>query len=90
MSCSATIKVVNASSGTATAQSLSLNTNYVVLKPGSSKTITGKVTPSSASQALTFKSSDTKVATVSAGGVTPAWPPAPPPSSSPTARPLPL
>ena len=69
VSCSATIKVVNASSGTATAQSLSLNTNYVVLKPGSSKTITGKVTPSSASQALTFKSGDTKVATVSAGGV---------------------
>ena len=69
VSCSATIKVVNASSGTATAQSLSLNTNYVVLKPGSSKTITGKVTPSSASQALTFKSNDTKVATVSAGGV---------------------
>ena len=32
-------------------------------------TITGKVTPSSASQALTFKSGDTKVATVSAGGV---------------------
>lgn len=69
VSCSATIKVVNASSGTATAQSLSLNTNYVVLKPGSSKTITGKVTPSSASQALTFKSNDAKVATVSAGGV---------------------
>ena len=69
VSCSATIKVVNASSGTATTQSLSLNTNYVVLKPGSSKTITGKVTPSSASQALTFKSNDTKVATVSAGGV---------------------
>ena len=69
VSCSATIKVVNASSGTATAQSLSLNTNYVVLKPGSSKTITGKVTPSSASQTLTFKSNDTKVATVSAGGV---------------------
>ena len=69
VSCSATIKVVNASSGTTTAQSLSLNTNYVVLKPGSSKTITGKVTPSSASQALTFKSGDTKVATVSAGGV---------------------
>ena len=69
VSCSATIKVVNASSGTATAQSLSLNTNYVVLKPGSSKTITGKVTPSSASQALTFKSGDPKVATVSAGGV---------------------
>jgi len=69
VSCSATIKVVNASSSTVTAESLTLNTNYVVLKPGSSKTITGKVTPSSASQSLTFKSNDTKVATVSAGGV---------------------
>lgn len=69
VSCSATIKVVNASSGTTTAQSLTLITNYVVLKPGSSKTITGKVTPSSASQSLTFKSNDTKIATVSAGGV---------------------
>ena len=36
--------------------------------PGTA-TITGKVTPSSASQSLTFKSNDTKVATVSAKGV---------------------
>ena len=39
VSASATIKVV--ASGSVVPQSLSLNTNYVVLKPGSSKTITG-------------------------------------------------
>lgn len=63
---SAKIKVVNSG---VTSQALSLNTSYVVLKPGASRTITGKVTPSSASQSLTFKSNDTKVATVSAKGV---------------------
>lgn len=63
---SAKIKVVNSGS---TSQSLSLNTSYVVLKPGASRTITGKVTPSSASQSLTFKSNDTKVATVNSKGV---------------------
>ena len=66
VSASATVKVVN--SGT-DRQSIDLNTSYVVLKPGASRTITGKVTPSSASQSLTFKSNDTKVATVSAKGV---------------------
>ena len=50
-------------------QSIDLNTSYVVLKPGASRTITGKVAPSSASQSLTFKSNDTKVATVSGKGV---------------------
>ena len=63
---SATVKVVNSG---VDRQSIDLNTSYVVLKPGASRTITGKVTPSSASQSLTFKSSDTKVATVSAKGV---------------------
>ena len=67
MSASATIKVV--SSGSAVTESLSLNTNYVVLKPGSSKTITGSVAPSTASQSLTFKSNDTKIATVNGSGV---------------------
>ena len=62
----ATVKVVNSG---ADRQSIDLNTSYVVLKPGASRTITGKVTPSSASQSLTFKSNDTKVATVSAKGV---------------------
>ena len=63
---SAKVKVVNAG---ATSQTLSLNTSYVVLKPGATRTITGKVVPASASQSLSFKSGDTKVATVSAGGV---------------------
>ena len=66
VSASATIKVVNSG---VDRQSISLNTSYVVLKPGASRTITGKVTPSSASQSLTFQSGDTKVATVSAKGV---------------------
>lgn len=39
------------------------------LKPGSSKTITGSVAPSTASQSLTFKSNDTKIATVNGSGV---------------------
>lgn len=67
VSASATIKVV--ASGSVVPQSLSLNTNYVVLKPGSSKTITGKVSPASASQSLTFKSQDKSIATVSGSGV---------------------
>ena len=66
VSASAAIKVVNTG---VTSQSLSLNTSYVVLKPGASRAITGKVTPASASQALTFKSNDPKVASVSAKGV---------------------
>ena len=70
VSCSATISVVAAASSTTGAtQSISLNTNYVVLKPGSSKTITGTVSPSSSSQALTFTSQDKSIATVSANGV---------------------
>ena len=70
VSCSVTITVVAAASSTTGAtQSISLNTNYVVLKPGSSKTITGTVSPSSSSQALTFTSQDKSIATVSANGV---------------------
>ena len=70
VSCSATITVIAAASSTTGAtQSISLNTNYVVLKPGSSKTITGTVSPSSSSQALTFTSQDKSIATVSANGV---------------------
>ena len=73
---SANIRVVevpssssNASSTQTVSQSLTLNTNYVVLKPGASRTITGKVTPSSAKQSLTFTSQDKSVATVSGSGV---------------------
>ena len=74
ITCSATVTVVdpNAASSSETAeptQSLSLNTNYVVLKPGASKTVTGKVSPSSASQKLTFTSQNKNVATVSSSGV---------------------
>ena len=70
VSCSATITVVAASSSTSEpTQSISLNTNYVVLKPGASKTITGKVSPSSASQSLTFQSQNKSIATVSSSGV---------------------
>ena len=69
VSCTATVTVVAANTSTVSSQSISLNTNYVVLKPGSSKTITGKVSPASASQSLTFKSQDKSIATVSASGV---------------------
>ena len=52
VSCTATVTVVAANTSTVSSQSISLNTNYVVLKPGSSKTITGKVSPASASQSF--------------------------------------
>ena len=45
-----------------------LNTNYLVLKPGETAQITGSVTPSTAPQGLTFRSSDKSVATVSGSG----------------------
>lgn len=72
VSCSAVVTVVAAPSTeqtTNTVESLSLNTNYIVLKPGASATITGSVAPSSASQKLTFTSKDKKIATVSSKGV---------------------
>ena len=51
VTCSATVTVVAASSSSASTgpvESISLNTNYIVLKPGASSTITGSVAPSSA------------------------------------------
>ena len=71
VSCSATVTVVAAASSasTGTVESISLNTNYIVLKPGSSSTITGSVAPSSASQKLTFTSKDKKIAIVNGSGV---------------------
>ena len=54
---------------TATVTVVAVTPSYVVLKPGSSKTITGKVSPASASQSLTFKSQDKSIATVSGSGV---------------------
>ena len=68
ISASAKVTVVAQPSSTPT-QTLTLNTNYIVLKPGASKQITGKVSPSSASQSLTFQSQDGKVAAVSSKGV---------------------
>ena len=69
VNCSATITVVAAASSTGSTQSISLNTNYIVLKPGASRTITGSVAPSSASQSLTFTSQDKSIATVNGSGV---------------------
>ena len=72
VTCSATVTVVAASSSSASTgpvESISLNTNYIVLKPGASGTITGSVAPSSASQKLTFTSKDKKIATVNGSGV---------------------
>lgn len=46
-----------------------LNSSYVVLKPGASHSIKATVTPSSAPQALTYTSLDSKVATVTSKGV---------------------
>ena len=61
-------KVTGVAPGTATITA-TCGSVTATTKPGASRTITGKVTPSSASQSLTFKSNDTKVATVSAKGV---------------------
>ena len=50
-------------------QIITTNTTYVVLKPGATRTLTAKATPSSASQKFTFKSGNSSVATVSPTGV---------------------
>ena len=50
-------------------QVITPSTNYIVLKPGATRTLTAKATPSSASQSFTFKSSNSSIATVSASGV---------------------
>ncbi|MGN0707040.1 MAG: Ig domain-containing protein [Faecalibacterium sp.] len=67
VSASAKITVVDVSGDTV--QKLTLNTTYVVLKPGASKTLQVSVSPSSASKKFTFTSNDTKVAKVSSSGV---------------------
>ena len=69
VSASAKVTVVAASSSTVTTEHISLSTSYVVLKPGDSQQVTATVSPSSASNSFTFKSSDTNVATVSGKGV---------------------
>ena len=50
-------------------QVITTNSSYVVLKPGSTFTLTAKATPSSASQSFTYKSGNSGVATVSPTGV---------------------
>ena len=50
-------------------QVITPSTNYIVLKPGATRTITAKATPSSASQSFTFKSGNSSIATVSPTGV---------------------
>lgn len=46
-----------------------LNNDYLVLKSGEAFQLSAKITPSDAPQAVTYKSVDTSVATVSAGGL---------------------
>jgi len=50
------------------ATSIELNTTYLVLKKGDACTITGKVRPEQAAQALSFKSADEGIASVSESG----------------------
>lgn len=50
-------------------QVITPSTNYIVLKPGATRTITAKTTPASASQSFTFKSGNSSIATVSPSGV---------------------
>lgn len=48
---------------------ISVDSSYLVLKPGATHTVKAKVTPASAPQALTYTSLDSKVATVTSSGV---------------------
>ena len=50
-------------------QVITVDTAYVVLKPGATRTLTAKATPASASQKFTFKSGNSSIATVSPSGV---------------------
>ena len=50
-------------------QVVTVNPSYVVLKPGATRTLTAKASPSSASQKFTFKSGNSNIATVSPTGV---------------------
>ena len=59
------------SSGTTSANSgqvITVTPSYVVLKPGSTRTLSAKATPASASQSFTYKSGNSSVATVSPSG----------------------
>lgn len=58
-----------ASSSANSGQVVTPSISYIVLKPGATRTITAKATPSSASQSFTFKSNNSSIATVSPTGV---------------------
>ena len=57
------------SSGSNSGQVVTVNPSYVVLKPGSTRTLSAKASPSSASQKFTYKSANSNIATVSPTGV---------------------
>ena len=58
-----------ASSSANSGQVITVNPSYVVLKPGSTRTLSAKASPSSASQKFTYKSANSSIATVSPSGV---------------------
>lgn len=57
------------SGSTNSGQVVTVTPSYVVLKPGSTRTLSAKATPSSASQKFTYKSGNSSIATVSPSGV---------------------
>ena len=50
-------------------QVITVTPSYLVLKPGATRTLSAKASPSSASQKFTFKSGNSSIATVSPSGV---------------------
>ena len=50
-------------------QVITVTPSYIVLKPGATRTLSAKASPSSASQKFTFKSGNSSIATVSPSGV---------------------
>ena len=62
---SETVSTGSANSG----QVVTVTPSYVVLKPGSTRTLSAKASPSSASQKFTYKSANSSIATVSPSGV---------------------
>lgn len=68
VSASANITVLSSETGSTT-EAVSLNSSYVVLKPGGTFALKASVSPASASQSMTYKTNDSGVAAVSASGV---------------------
>ena len=58
-----------ASSSANSGQVITVTPSYVVLKPGSTRTLSAKASPSSASQKFTYKSANSSIATISPSGV---------------------